>query len=243
MTKLNQILAIEKDVRAAAQRGFDQAAGDISKGSPLNGVSRTYQPRAEDGDQLPPESTRVQVTVDDANTRLAKALARLWDITATKDWANTQARADIVVDGETILADAPGTFLIWFEKQLDALRGYLTKLPVLDPAEEWRYDQVSAAYRSEPAKTVRSRKVPQNHLIHPATVEHPAQVQVFTVDEAVGEWTTTKFSGAIPEARRIELLERVDRLARAVKFAREEANQQTVTDVEVGANVFGYLFA
>lgn len=242
-TTLSQIIALEKDVRAQAQRSLDQAAADVTKGGPLNGVSRTYQPRAEDGDQLPTESTRVQITVDDVNQRLAANLTRLWDLTATKDLANTQARADVVVDGNTIIADAPGTFLVWFEKQLAELRGYLAKLPVLDPAEEWHPDPVSAAWRSEPAKTVRSRKIPHNHVLSLATEHHPAQVQVFTVDEPVGDWTTVKFSGAIPEVQRRTFLDRVDTLARAVKYAREEANRQSVTDVKVGAAVLDWLFA
>jgi hypothetical protein len=39
-----------------------------------------------------------------------------------------------------------------------------------------------------------------------------------------------------------ELLERVEALQTAVKFAREEANGTTVTDQHVGEAVFGYLF-
>jgi hypothetical protein len=38
------------------------------------------------------------------------------------------------------------------------------------------------------------------------------------------------------------LLDRVEKLQAAVKFAREEANAAEVTDVHVGEVVFGYLF-
>jgi len=51
-----------------------------------------------------------------------------------------------------------------------------------------------------------------------------------------------KFSGALPAARINELLERVEALQAAVKFAREEANGTVVTDQHVGDAVFGYLF-
>ena len=40
----------------------------------------------------------------------------------------------------------------------------------------------------------------------------------------------------------IILLERVEKLQQAVKFAREEANNTEVTDQKVGAAIFGYLF-
>jgi hypothetical protein len=58
----------------------------------------------------------------------------------------------------------------------------------------------------------------------------------------VGHWRTIKFSGALPAKRVNELLERVERLQQAVKFAREEANDIEVEDEKVGAKVFQYLF-
>jgi hypothetical protein len=243
MTKLNQILAIERDVRARADHSLATANSAVAKDGPLTGITRTYQPRADDGDQLPSERSRVQYTVDAVNVRLAKDLARLWDVTATKDATNTRARASVVVDGQTILEDVPGPFLIWFEKQLVTLRAYVARLPVLDPAEDWEYDTVSAYYRSKPVVTVRPRKVPKSQVLYPATDHHPAQIREFTVDEPAGDWTTIKFSGAIPEARRLELLDKVDTLIAAVKFAREAANQTDVVDVPVGNAVFNYLFA
>lgn len=243
MTRLNQIIAVEKGVRDQVDHSFRAAGAAVTSGGPLTGLTRTYRPRDENGERLPSQSTRVQITVDHVNLRLAQDLGRLWDVTATKDWANTQASASVVVDGETLIEDAPGTFLIWFEKQLAQLRSYLAALPVLDPAEEWHYDPTSNVYRAEPEVNVRSHKVPRANVLYPATPEHPAQVQAYTVDEPAGEWTVTKFSGAIPEARRVELLDRVDALARAVKHAREEANQQTVEDISIADPVFAYLFA
>jgi hypothetical protein len=51
-----------------------------------------------------------------------------------------------------------------------------------------------------------------------------------------------KFSGALPAKRVSELLERVEKLQNAVKFAREEANGTQAVDRKVGDKVFGYLF-
>ena len=51
-----------------------------------------------------------------------------------------------------------------------------------------------------------------------------------------------KFSGALPAKRVNEILDRVQALQTAVKFAREEANNAEVADQRVGAAVFGYLF-
>lgn len=242
MTKLNQILAIEKGVRADTTRVVTDVHRAVQMVDRLSGISRTYQPRDDQGEELPPESTRVQFNVEDANDLVAKKLGRLFDVVATKDWANTEARGTVKVDGEEWFK-APPTFLLFLEKQLQDIRTYVTKLPTLDPAFDWENDSVSGVYRTPPVKTTKTRKVPHNHVMYEATPEHPAQVTVFNVDEVVGDWTTVKFSGAVTEERRRELLDRVDKLTEAVKFAREEANGHAVTDQEVGGMVFQYLFA
>jgi hypothetical protein len=62
-------------------------------------------------------------------------------------------------------------------------------------------------------------------------------------DIPAGDWTTVKFSGALPAARVRVLLDRVTALQQAVKYAREEANTTEITDREAGEKVFGYLLA
>ncbi|MFC0041114.1 hypothetical protein [Actinomadura rayongensis] len=241
MPKLNQIIAVEKGVRARAQRELAEAGQLVQKQPLLSGISRVYQPKDEDGDQFPPESTRVQVKGEDVLRTAAAALTRLFDVTATKDRANCEARADVVVDGRALLRDVPVTYLLFLEKQLAEVRNLLERLPVLDAAENWSFDASSDAWKTDPVRTLKTKKVPFNHVKAEATDKHPAQVEVFYEDVAVGHWTTVKFSGALPARRVNELLERADALARAVKFAREEANAFEVTDQTVGEAVFGYL--
>ena len=242
-TKLNQIIAVEKGVKSKSYADLTQAHHDVQKQALLSGISRTYQPKDEEGEQLPPESTRVQLSAERILTTTAANLTRLFDVTATKDWANCEARADVVVDGQTVIAGAPVSYLLFLEKQLADLNTFVKKLPVLDAAETWAHDPSTDTWRSEPVRTVRTKKVPRNHVVAEATDKHPAQVQVYMEDVPVGQWTTTKFSGAVPAARVHELEARVEKLAHAVKFAREEANGHEVTDQHVGEAVFGFLFA
>src|SRR5450631_2730835 len=103
MPKLNQIIAIEKGVKTGAFQTLTEAHQQVQKVALLSGISRTYRPKDDEGEQLPPESTRVQVRVEDVIQTVTAALTELFDTTATKDWANTQAKADVVVDGRTIL--------------------------------------------------------------------------------------------------------------------------------------------
>lgn len=241
-TKLNQIIAVEKGVKSKSVQDLAAAQQSVQKAPLLSGISRTYQPKDEDGEQLPAESTRVQVTVDSVLRDVTRSLTRLLDVTATKDWANCAARADVTVDGTALVRDVPVTYLLFLEKQLNDLHAFVRKLPILDAAETWTFDPSTDVWRTEPVRTVKTKKVPRNHVKAEATEKHPAQVEVYYEDIAVGHWTTVKFSGALPARRVNELLERIEKLRDAVKFAREEANGAEVTDQHVGDAVFGYIF-
>jgi hypothetical protein len=83
----------------------------------LSGISRVYQPKDEEGEQLPPESTKVQAKTEEILRDMAATITRLFDVTATKDWANCRATADVTVDGQTLLRDVPVTYLLFLEKQ------------------------------------------------------------------------------------------------------------------------------
>ena len=241
-TKLNQIIAVEKGVKSGALRDLTDAHHSLQKPALLTGISRTYQPKDEEGEALPPESTRVQVKTEDVLRRTAEVLTRLFDVAATKDWANCVARADVVVDGRTLLSDVPVSYLLFLEKQLVDLHTFVKKLPLLDAAEAWSFEESADYWRTEQVRTIRTKKVPRNHVKAEATEKHPAQVEVYYEDVPVGYWTTVKFSGALPARRVNELTDRVEKLQQAVKFAREEANALEVTDQHVGDAVFGYLF-
>jgi hypothetical protein len=241
MAKLCQVIAVEKGVKSKAYDEVTRVHHALQKPALVSGLERVYRPRDEEGEQLPPESTKVQVIAEEVLAHTAATLTRLFDVTAAKEWGNTRASADIVVDGTTLLARVPVPYLLFLEKQLVDLTTFITKMPVLDPAEDWSADHTSGVWRSASAMTNRTRKVPRNHVKAEATDRHPAQVEVYHEDVTVGTWTTTKFSGAMPRTRVAELLERIHKLHDAVKFAREEANSAEVEDLRIGEAVFAYL--
>ncbi|GAA2396079.1 hypothetical protein Cme02nite_56580 [Catellatospora methionotrophica] len=243
MAKLNQIIAVEKGIKSRSFQDLTEAHHAVQKPALLSGISRTYQAKDEEGEQLPPESTKVQARAEDVLRQMGTTLTRLFDVTATKDATNCVARADVVVDDRVLLSDVPVTYLLFLEKQLTDLHTFVKKLPVLDAAESWVFSDSADCWSTEPVRTIRTKKVPRNHVKAEATEKHPAQVEVYYEDIAVGYWTTVKFSGALPAKRVSTLLERVEKLQQAVKFAREEANNAEAVDKHVGDRVFGYLFA
>lgn len=242
MTQLHQIIAVSKGVAGDTERKLTQAYHAIQKSGPLSGISRTYRAIDDEGEKLPSESTRVQVNAEDVLQDVAKIMSRLFDITATKDYANCEARADLVVDEEVLLTEVPVTYLLFLDKQLINIHTFVSKLPLLDPASAWTRDDNAAAWRASAVETTRTKKMLRNHVKAEATDKHPAQVDVYTEDVVVGYWTKTDFSGALPRARVNELLERVEKLQAAVKYARESANTYEVNDETVSTTIFDYLF-
>ena len=241
-TRLSQVVAVEKPAKTDAYRILSEAHHQVQKAPLLAGISRTYRPRDEEGEQLPAEATRVQLRAVDAIADVRQALTRFWDISATRDWANCTAKADITIDGFPVVRDVPVTHLLFLEKQLTGVHTFLAKLPILDPAEEWEFDADKNVWRTPAYETQRSRKVPRNHVLAEATDRHAAQVQIWHEDVPAGTWTTVKYSGALPAARVKALVERVQTLRDAVKQAREEANSTEIDQVHVAVPLLDYLF-
>jgi hypothetical protein len=240
VTELHQVLAIEKGTKTRAYRALTDAHHLLQNTSKLSGVSRTYRAKDEDGDRLPSESTRLQVRTEEVLSSVRAGLTELFDITLTKDVANEEASGNIVVDGQVLATDVPVSYLLFLEKQLVDLTTFIDKLPVLDPGEEWVYDDVADAY-STSVETTRTKKVPRNHVKAAATDKHQAQVDVYFEDVVVGYWTTTKLSGALAQKDVNGLKARVVELSNAVKTAREAANSFSVTKQEIGTKLFNFL--
>lgn len=243
MAKLNQIIAIEKGIKSQSVQQIAETQRKVTKSSLFSGISRTYRPKDEEGEQLPPESNKVQLTADEIIQKTREVLTKLFDITATKDWTNCHARADVTIEGQTLLTQVPVSYLIFLEKQLSELQAFINKLPTLDASETWTFDPNADCWATEPIQSLKTFKMPRNHVKAEATEHHPAQVEVYYEDVTIGYWRTVKFSGALPAQRIHELLSRVEKLQQAVKFAREEANSTEAEEQRVGERVLNYLFS
>ncbi len=240
------INALLQSAKPDATRKFTDLHRLAQAGAHLSGTRRSYAPYDDDGEQLPNETNYPRTVVEDLFGQVADVLGRLFQLQFTQDRTNCDARADVEVDGEVILADVPATFLLFLEKQLVDLRTFVRALPVLDDAERWHRNVDSGAgwYESEPADTARTKKVAKTFVKwQPPSPEYrqEAQVDVIQEDVRLGTWTTVKLSGAVPGARVRELDRRVQNLIDAVKVARERANSTPAVDRDA-APLFRYLF-
>ncbi|MEM7234032.1 MAG: hypothetical protein AAF517_17780 [Planctomycetota bacterium] len=241
--RLSQIVAILKGSKAR----HTEVATELHRASDhpglFEGFRKTFQPVEEGAESYPDEKQAVAKRADENLKDFLQSLENVVDVVASQEVGNadTSARADVVVDGDVVFEKATVPFLLYVEKQLTDLRTFVSKLPELDQNEEWSLDPNSGLHRTSEILTHRTKKTARPIVLYDATEEHPAQTQLVTDDITVGHWRTVKLSGALPRPRKRALLERIDRLQKAVKFAREEANSAEVESQRVGGAILRYL--
>jgi hypothetical protein len=243
--RLFQVVVIERGVQSDTERVLDTHKRLFSLGgeqNPMKGLVRTYQPTREGGITHPPQSYNVQVKASDLIPEIKQALANLFNVKYTREFGNTIAHADLVVDGEVLLSRVPTAYFLFLEAQVASIRANLVaRFPTLDPAEDWHYDRARGIWVTEPKVTESTSKVPQVQVLHPPTKEHPAQVRAYETDLKVGEWTNVKLSGQLPADDVKAMYDRCSRLLIAIKQARETANSFEVEEKDA-TPVLDYIF-
>jgi len=242
MKQLNQVIAMEKGIKSRAYAKVTEIHKISTKSDLFNGFTKTYKKKDEEGEDYPQEKKKVIQSVNEQINSLSQSMTEMLDITATKDYANCKAIADVVVDGLVLVKDAPATFLLFLEKQVNDIRTFVENLPTLDESEDWTLDVNSGQYKTDPISTHKTKKVQKPIVLAEATKEHPAQTQLITEDIIVGYWDTVKYSGAMPIPKKKEILDKIEKFSSAVKCAREKANCVDADDIHVGRNIFNYLF-
>lgn len=242
MTKLNQIIAVEKGVKSKSYGELTELNKLVQKPQLFNGFSKVYEKKDEGSEDFPPEKVRVQYTVEDVLKSMERSMTELVQITARKDYTNCEAKADVVVDGAVLVPKAPVSFLLFLEKVVTDFRTFANNLPVLDEADNWKFDTEAQLHKADVLKTHRTKKVQKPIVLYDATDKHPAQTQLITEDIVVGYWNTTKLSGAARKIEKALLVEKLDVLLKAIKEAREAANvQEEVSVPQISSKIFDYI--
>jgi hypothetical protein len=243
--KLHQIVAIEADIRNQSTKDLTDQYHKIQKADALIGLYHEYQPVREDGEKFDAERRALQVRLPEVLEEVQRIMIKQVDIVATRDIANTAAKADIVLDDGTVLAmGLPSPFLLWLEKKLDDLHAVATKLPTLPADTEWEWNKEQYCFKNKhEVKTTKTSKIQEPLVLYQATDKHPAQTQLITRDQTIGHWNKNTYHGALPVAEVKAFKERVEKLQKAVKLARERANQVEAPEQNVGANILNYIFS
>jgi hypothetical protein len=190
------------------------------------------------------EHQAIVTTVMQKLEYMSKSCTKFWDVKFQKECGGQLAHADIIIDDGIIAKDVPVYFLLEMENELKQLRKIYDEIPTLQPGVEWKRaedlgkDIWKSEYSQEKTKT---EKTYEHKVLVPATDKHPAQIREWTEDKIVGKYITDAWSGMLSPAEKSNLLEKLDKLVRAVKKARQRANTQEVPRKQIGAAIFKYL--
>jgi hypothetical protein len=241
---LGQVIAVERTLR---QTDNDQGARikrELAKEALTLGAVKEYTPdddNAPASERVPTQYAEVQHKVEDDLALAMRYAIPAIDAAATKDTTNTVAKADVFIDGQPLLMQVPISHLLWLEHYLAEWRGFLHTLPVLAATKQWTWDRDSQIFRARPEITARNLKTTEPLVLHPGTDKHPPQVTTVNKETHVGTYTNTVLSGAIPAARKRDLIDRCNALEVAVKDAVARANRTPVTEVNEGETILGFI--
>jgi len=246
---LHELLAVEQGLSETANRITKETIKTLStKQSIFAGMNKAHTIFAEDQQHLvqATEYKEVQSTADEQINFLNTEIARYWDVTLQKEEANQRANADIIIDGTTLATNVPSIVLLGLEKKLTSLLAVYNALPTLDAATAWESDPSASKdgiFRTKYPEERQHNVTELKYIIAaPATERHPAQVKEQSITDVIGKYVITTFSGAITSYDKAARLEKLTKLIRAVKKARQRANNTEVnTDLTIGATMLKYI--
>lgn len=247
--KLHQVLAVDGELKGT----YDKILGECLKtfkerSAHYQGHAKTYSKTLDEDLDIPANDIKEPTdTVPSKLKYIQGAVIKHLDAIYQKELANTEAKADLIVeheDGtvETIEAGVPATVLLNLETKLKEIRGVYDSAPTYDPEKRWKkLTGEEGVYVTDPVKTIRSRKVEEVLLLIAPTQYHPGQAKTTMVDKNVGEWQTVFKSGALSPLEKSQLLGKLDLLIQSVKKARQKANDQDVKAVRIGQKLFNFI--
>lgn len=188
--------------------------------------------------------TQVESTVPDSMNYLGCILGDYWDVMYQKEATNQTAKANIEIDGVILLADVPVTFLLCMENRLKDLRPVLEAIPTLAPGIDWKIDKdyhLSHVYKTPESFDVKTKEDMEYRHVFEPTDKQPGQYVAVKNQFNIGKYVTTDWSGLISPAEKARLLEHFDKVLKAVKEARQRANNIDAVNLKVGDQIVGAL--
>ncbi len=249
MAKLHELLAVHNNLKGQALKVLTELKGTFNtKRHLFQKKLVTFESTTEGMPDSVKEQSDIQSSVRQEVDWVSKIIANSIDASYAIDVANTSAKADIVLeDGTILLKDVPATALLQLEKSVREVSELVKTIPTLDPAKGFKLDPDSGEgwYAAREIEVETTRKQKKVLVLYAATVQHPAQTQLIDEDVKVGINRTQEWSTMITPAQKAELIERAEKLFRAVTQARSRANDQTIDQAanKIGDKLLGYVFS
>ena len=245
MTVLHELIAIEGDKLETTKQMLAEAITTFNKRTEhFRAENKILRMLDEDRNfENMSTSGEIVTTVDEKLKHVWKSVTKAIDATACKDMTNTLARADIVIEGDSVASGVPAIVLLSLETTLGKIRNMYNSIPTLDPAIDWVLDENTgrAIFKSGTVRTHKTEKKVDVISMAKATKEHPEQVQAINKDVIVGTYDTVKRSGMLTPREKAERLSRISVLISAVKQARQRANMQEIKELDLGKFVEKFI--
>lgn len=244
MAKLHEVLAVRQDRRVAANEVVKVCSETFGKPALFSGSTTIYRPDAETEEERLEGEKVVATSVDKELKAVFEAYIHAIDVEATVDYTNakgSEARADVIIDGNIVLENVPAMSLMNLEKDLGIIKKLLYQIPILDPTKLWKLDDKTNLHVYSFTR-IRTAKTPVAIVGVEATKEHPAQVQYYNKDIRTGIVVTRELSGEITPAKKQKMIDYCGRLIEAVKEARARANQVEAVDVKIGKKLLDAIW-
>lgn len=246
---LHEILAVEKSLAESANHVIKDTIKNLAERRTLfEGQTKTHQIFDDSKQHLvqATENKEVQSTVNEQIDYMASTVAQYYDVILQKEVANQTARADIVIDNHVIATDIPAIVLLGLESKLLSLVAVYNSIPTLDAAKSWTpaagYAKPNVFVGTFPEERQQSVVSKTWKEISPATANHPAQLKEVESTDVIGKYTIVSFSAAITSEDKAARIARLQALIRAVKEARQRANNVEVTSFPgFGSALFNYI--
>jgi hypothetical protein len=241
--KLYELLAVEQDRKNKANNTIGETKKYFTKNDPyFDGMIKKYVPLEEDSEQIPDETKEIVTSVKQVLDQALDEIITSMDATLSKEETNASgtAKAELIIDDQNF-GTFSATSLLALEAQLAKILDLYQSIPTLDATRKWSFDDQKSVFATDEEVKFRSIKRPQVIVKYQATVEHPAQTELLSLDVQVGKYVTTYFSGKLTLSQKKDVVKRLEKLLEAVKVARSKANNVEVNNVKLGQRLFAYL--
>ena len=243
--QLHQLLAIEKDRRGKMKSIFDETRKVFSNKKELfEGFIKTFIAKDVDVQKFETEQKELVTSVREKLVHTFESLADSLNLTLSKEETNStgNAKAELIVDGVSY-GVLSSTALLAIEGNIDQLLLLLKEIPTLDNTYKWipNKDRDDVKDLENPKIAYKTQKKSLPIVLYEATKEHPAQVQIQTIDAQIGYWETRESTGKYTPREKTDILSRIEKLSEAVKTARAKANTVDIVEVDVATKLLAYV--
>lgn len=244
MAKLYELLAAEASAVAGHDIVAEETVKVFARPDAFVKTTKTTTYFSEEDHKLDTLESKDNITTvrDRLEYSFGAAFISRLDMMSQRDRTNQEARADVIINGEVLLAQVPGITLLALETFLAKKRKELEAIPTLQPGPVW-IDDVATGLRkaAETKVSFRTKKTIRAIVLSPATDRHPAQVQAINEDVPIAKIEDRVWSGMATSNDKHNYLARIEALIVAVKKARQRANSQEVVKLKIGDALAGFI--